>query len=376
MSNHKHVTINDTTLRDGEQSPGVAFTRDEKVAIALGLESIGIKELEIGIPVMGRHEQETIATITESLTTAKSMAWCRMHRSDIEAARGIGLHWLDLSIPASGQQITHKLSFLSHREYFSHVSDQIKTAVDYGFNVCLGMEDASRADIDLLFRLTDVAQGAGAKRMRFADTLGVLDPQTTSLYIEALNRHSDLSIEMHAHNDLGLATANTLAAIEAGANSVNTTVVGLGERAGNAALEEVAVALSVLGKADSGINLHALPTLCELVNQTCGRVTGPQKAIVGGSVFTHESGIHVDGLVKDIHNYQGFSPQLVGRQHSVVLGKHSGNTAISTVYKQLGIELSKAQCELLRGNLRFWAESNKSIPTEADLYRLAQISLA
>jgi len=365
------IIFNDTTLRDGEQSPGVAFTTQEKVAIALQLEAAGVPELEIGIPAMGIEEQRTIHAINRALTMAKTMAWCRMCDADILSAQGLGLDWIDLSIPVSKQQISSKLKF-SMTELFTHFEQSIRQAVVSGFDVCVGMEDASRADLDLILRLAELAQHLGVKRLRFADTLGILDPSLTYSAIDIIRKNSDLQLEMHAHNDLGLATANTLAAIEAGVTSVNTTVNGLGERAGNAALEEVAVALSVLNKGESGIDLTVLPDISHKVMLAAGRMKWPQKAIVGDSVFTHESGIHVDGLLKDVNNYQGFPPELVGREHQFVLGKHSGNKAISSVYKGLGVELTLNQCERLRGYLRDWSESHKCLPTEQDLFALVR----
>ncbi|PWI33869.1 homocitrate synthase [Vibrio albus] len=365
------VIVNDTTLRDGEQSPGVAFTTEEKVSIALQLEAAGVPELEVGIPAMGAVEQQTICAITEALSSTKAMAWCRMSDVDILSAEGLGLDWVDLSTPVSSQQISSKLKFTT-QQLFSHCERYVRQAVDSGFDVCVGMEDASRADLDLMIRLAELVQKAGAKRLRFADTLGILDPVSTSRFISGLKTNTDLQLEMHAHNDLGLATANTLAAIDAGAHSVNTTVNGLGERAGNAALEEIAVALSVLNKAESGVVLKALPELCNNVLIASGRAKWPQKAIVGDAVFTHESGVHVDGLLKDINNYQGFSPAIVGREHQFVLGKHSGNKAITSIYKGLGIDLNMQQCEFLRASLRVWAETNKCLPTADDLFALAR----
>jgi homocitrate synthase NifV len=366
------IVCNDTTLRDGEQSPGIAFTADEKVRLALLLEAAGVPELEVGIPAMGSDEQQIVARICHSLTDCRTMAWCRMKVQDVEDACGLGLDWIDLSVPSSDQQIRYKLN-VSFSQLLAQCEHPLKKALDAGMNVCIGMEDASRARMSLLLRLIEKVELWGATRIRFADTLGILDPLATYRKIARLRAATGMQIEMHAHNDLGLATANTLAAIDAGATSVNTTINGLGERAGNASLEEIAVALQVLHKGDSGIDLVQLPDICHYVNVVSGRVPSPQKAITGEHVFTHESGIHVDGLLKDVNNYQGFSPALIGREHRLVLGKYSGLQAIFTVYKSLGVVLSYAQCQQIRCLLRQWAERWKCIPQTDDLLGLVQL---
>ena len=381
-----YICVNDTTLRDGEQTPGVAFTTEEKVQLALMLARAGVPEVEIGIPAMGAEEQHSIQAITSALqanTTysvnglvthghrCATMAWCRMTEFDIRQALNLGLDWVDLSTPVSRQQIRSKLNS-TPEQVLARTDRLVKQALDFGFKVCVGMEDASRADMNLLLSVAEVAERAGASRIRFADTLGVLEPFHTHQMISQLRVHTALEIEMHAHNDLGLATANTLAAIDAGATSINTTANGLGERAGNAPLEELAVALNVLNKAETGIELAQLPHICHYALQASGRQVSLQKAIVGAGVFTHESGIHIDGLLKDINNYQGFAPELIGREHTLVLGKHSGVSAIRTLYHRLGIELNEPQCQLLRAVLRQWSEMHKCSPDEVALRALAQ----
>lgn len=375
MDNHTQpasVIINDTTLRDGEQSPGVGFTTEEKVNIAALLESAGVRELEVGIPAMGGQERETIKAITDSLSQARAMGWCRMLAQDVQSAACLGLDWLDLSVPVSHQQIRHKLN-KTLGQVLQGCESVIQQALESGMEVCVGMEDASRADHDVLCRVLEVAERCGAKRVRFADTLGILDPFSTFQVISQLRTKTGLQLEMHAHNDLGMATANSLAAIRAGASSVNTTVNGLGERAGNAALEEIAVALKVLNHAETGVDLLKLDGLCRYVQVSSGRQPAPQKAIVGECVFTHESGIHVDGLLKDINNYQGVEPGLVGRTHQMVLGKHSGMQAIASIYQGMGIRLTKAQCELIKAQLVNWSETYKCVPDPQQLLSFTSI---
>lgn len=367
----RQVTLNDTTLRDGEQSPGVAFNRAEKLELAQTLWQLGVPQLEVGIPAMGQRERDTIITIREALPDASLMVWSRMLAQDIEVCLGLGMDWINISIPASIQHRRRKLS-MSMKQLFTTLEPLIQRAVSQGLEVSLGLEDASRTQVTDLMRIAEFASSQGVKRLRYADTLGVLDPFSTYHQVSQLIANSDCNVEMHAHNDLGLATANSLAAIAAGADSVNTTICGLGERAGNAPLEEVSVAIEVLGKGKTGVKLDQLPKLVTLANRSAGLYLSPHKPILGEQVFTHESGIHVDGLLKDFNNYQGFDPHLVGRQHQLVLGKHSGTHAMLALLSQMGMGLDKVKLPQMRTLLTHWSESNKRIPNMDDLQQLVE----
>lgn len=360
------VLINDTTLRDGEQSPGVAFRASEKVAIAESLFAAGVTALEVGTPAMGEEECTRIQLVRRHLPDATLMSWCRMNAGEIRQSADLGMDWVDISIPASDKLRQYKLReplpvLLERLENFTGMARAL------GMDVCIGCEDASRADDDTLRQIANVAQQAGARRLRFADTLGLLDPFATDNYIRMLRHHWAGEIEMHAHNDLGLATANTLAAIRAGATSVNTTVSGLGERAGNAALETVALGLHRCLGLESGIDFSQLPALCQKVAEAAQRPIDAQQPLVGEQVFTHESGVHVAALLQDRESYQAIDPALMGREYRLVLGKHSGRQAVDGVFARMGYPLNALQIDVLLPAIRRFAESWKRTPKDYEL---------
>ncbi len=365
----RQVVINDTTLRDGEQTAGVAFNADEKVAIATALAQAGVAELEIGIPAMGEAERDVMRAIAGQGLGIALMGWCRMCDNDLFSAVDTGVKLVDLSIAASDQQIRHKLGH-DRGWVLAQIDRQVRKALDLGFEVCLGCEDASRADPDFLRQMIDMAARAGARRIRYADTLGLLEPFTVLARMQALRSYTDLEIEMHAHDDLGLATANTLAAVVGGASHINTTVNGLGERAGNAALEESVVGLKQLYGIDSGVDIAQLPALSALVERASGRAVHCQKSVVGSHVFTHEAGIHTDGLLKDQRNYQGLDPLLLGRHHELVLGKHSGTHAVIHAYALLGVQLNRDEAVILLDAIRQLVTEIKRTPSSTELLQL------
>jgi homocitrate synthase NifV len=360
------IIVNDSTLRDGEQTPGVSFTLEEKVAIAKALEAAGVDEIEAGTPAMGGEELASVAAVASELATAKPIGWCRMTEADVDAARRAGLQAVNLSAPMSDRQIQAKFG-TDRLDVLERIRDVVTYARDAGLEVAMGGEDSSRADLDFICAAITVAEEAGARRFRYADTLGVLDPFGTYDIFRRLCAETDLELEFHGHDDLGLATANTLAAVQGGATHVSVCVMGLGERAGNAALEQVVAGLAHVAGRRTGVHFRHLPGLAEMVALASRAPVPARSPIVGASVFTHESGIHVSGLTRDPKTYEALDPAAFGRSRRIVLGKHSGLSSVIYGLQTLGYDADPAQMRRVLDEVRAFAMHSKRAVDLAEL---------
>ncbi len=352
--------IIDTTLRDGEQTAGVVFTLKEKIVIAKELDKLGIEIIEAGIPAMGIEEINGIKALLNLNLKSEIMTWNRIVEEDIQKSLDCGVKLIHMSAPVSDIHIYKKLN--KTKEWVLEQTKKcIKLAIDGGAIVSLGAEDASRADFDFLMEFYNLAKESGVSRIRYADTVSCLDPISTYEIIKKIKEKIDLPIDFHGHNDFGSATGNSLAAIKAGAEYISCSINGLGERAGNTSLEEIIMGTKYVLGIEKDYKLKKLIKISELVEEYSGKKISDTKPIVGKEVFSHESGIHVDGILKNKNTYELFNPKDIGRTRKIIIGKHTGIAGIVNKFKELGYEIEHNQAREVVDMIRKELDINKQL---------------
>ncbi|WP_319509093.1 (R)-citramalate synthase [uncultured Methanolobus sp.] len=369
----ENVRFLDTTLRDGEQTPGVALTSKDKVAIATKLDELGVNVIEAGSAITSEGERESIRAVVAEGLNAEICSYCRIMKPDVDYALACDVDSIHLVAPVSDLHINVKLK--KDRETVRQMAvDVTEYAKDHGLIVELSGEDASRADIDFLKSLYNDGVEAGADRLCFCDTVGLLVPEKTEVVFSDICSAVKAPVSIHCHNDFGLGTANTIAALRAGAQQAHVTINGIGERAGNTALEEVVMTIEWLYKCKTGINTKEIFKTSRLVSRLTGLPVAPNKSLIGGNAFTHEAGIHVHGLLADTSTYEPIKPEVLGRERKIVLGKHAGKSSVTLAVKEMGFEVDDPQLHEILNRVKELGDHGKKV-TDADLQSITETVL-
>lgn len=358
------IEICDVTLRDGEQTPGIVFTKEQKLAIASELDSMGVEVIEAGFPVVSANEKEIVKEIASQGFNSRICCLSRAVKGDVDAAIECDVDIVSIFIAMSDLHLKYKYH-RSFEEMLGCAKETIEYATDHGLKVRFAAEDASRTPIDRLKKaFKETENEYKVQYVSLADTIGILNPTTTHYLVSEIYKAINTSICIHCHNDLGMATANTLAAAEAGAKQLHTTVNAIGERAGNASLEEVMVALRVQYGIDR-YDTTKLTALSKMVSEYSGITPSVNKAVVGQNAFTHESGIHVAAILEDPRTYELFLPEMVGGKRNLVVGKHTGTKALKGIIDSIGFCLERDElCALIEKVKVCTEEKHKSISRE------------
>jgi homocitrate synthase NifV len=365
------LNICDTTLRDGEQAAGIVFANLEKIRIAKLLDELGVQQLEVGIPAMGGDEKKSIKRIASLGLESSILGWNRASIEDISHSIDCDVDAVAISMSSSDIHIEHKLR--KSREWvLERLVEGIEYAKDHGLYVSANAEDSSRADKEFLIKFAQTAKGAGADRLRYCDTLGILEPRRTFETIKVLVDYVKIPVEMHTHNDFGMATANAIAGVRGGATFISTTVLGIGERTGNSPLEEVVMAAKHLLNVDTGIDTKRFREIAEYVARASNREIPGWKPIVGSNCFAHEAGIHTDGVLKFLSNYEPYSPEEVGMDRKIIIGKHSGRSTIKQVLADRGIDINDEASTAILEIVRKTSVSLKRALSENELFYIYQ----
>ena len=364
-----NIKVLDTTLRDGEQTPGVSLTSLEKLRIATKLDEIGMDFIEAGSAITSEGERESIKEITKQGFRAEILSFSRPLTVDIDYCIDCDVDAVNLVVPTSDLHIYDKLKI--HKDELLDLSNSaIDYCKDHGLTVEVSAEDASRSDFDFLKNVYAEAIDHGADRICVCDTVGILTPDSS---FELFNKLNDFQIPVacHCHNDFGLAVANTLSALKGGATEIHTTINGIGERAGNTSFEECVVSIERLyPEFSTNIKINEIYDISKLVARSTGVYIQPNKAIVGENAFAHESGIHSDGIIKNSATYEAMTPELVGRKRKFVIGKHMGTHGLDKRLKEIGLTVDGDQLKQICDDIKELADKGKTV-TDVDLQVIA-----
>jgi len=366
--NSKHIRIFDTTLRDGEQTPGVSLTADDKIEIARQLSQLGVDVIEAGFPSSSDGEKKVVRDIAKANLTPEICALSRATKGDIDAAIDCDVDLIHVFIPTSPVQMKYAVN-LTPEQVLSAAVDSIQYVKKHGVKCEFSPMDATRSEMPFLKQVCKAAQEAGMDSLNVPDTVGIMIPKTTIKLIEELKTVVNVPISIHCHDDFGMAVANSLAAVEAGATQVHVAINGLGERAGNASLEEVVMALHMLYKYQTGVNTRLLYGTSRMVSALTGISVQANKAIVGENAFAHESGIHTRGVTEKPLTFEPIKPELVGRKRKLVAGKLAGTRGIKAELEEIGINPSEEQLKEIVQRVKDLGNKGKMV-TDADLLAL------
>ena len=366
------VRIFDTTLRDGEQSPGVALSPENKLNIAKKLDELGVDAIETGFPVISEGEQQAVKMITQASLSAELCGLARTNQRDIDAVVDCGLKYVHTFIATSDIHLQYKLH-LSQEQALEKAVESVEYAKSRGLQVEFSAEDATRTDRDFLKKIFTAVTKAGADRIDIPDTVGYSTPQYIAEITKDAIEATKLPISMHCHNDFGLAVANAISGIQAGAQCAHVTINGIGERAGNASLEELVMALQCL-KFDqtweTGIKTELLYETSKYVSKLAGMPVQPNKAIIGENAFGHESGIHTHGVLSNPLTYEPISPEIVGRNRWLQVGKHAGAHGIAAMLEEYGVQPDKDQLKKILEKVKAIGDQGKHV-TDVELLSIA-----
>ncbi|MFH1821668.1 MAG: 2-isopropylmalate synthase [Methanobacteriota archaeon] len=366
----KGVRIFDTTLRDGDQTPGVSFTPDQKLLVARQLDRLGVDTIEAGTPVSSDGERKAITVIAKAGLNAEICALARPIKEDVDAALACGVDCAHIFISTSDLHLKYVLK-KTRAQVLKQAVEFIEYAKDHRVKVEFSAMDATRTDLSYLKEICKAAVGAGANRVNIPDTVGAITPRGMHYLISQLKPHIKVPISVHCHDDIGLAVANSIAAVEAGAEQVQVAVNGLGERAGNASLEEVVMALKALYGVKLRIQTKLLTETSELVERLTGMLVPPNKAIVGDNAFAHVSGIHAHGVIKFPGTYEPISPELVGHHRRLELGKLTGRHSVEKQLRSIGVKANRGQLVEITRKVKALGDKGKQV-TDVDLRAIAE----